>query len=499
MGELKKLTAQELDELREQLKAEQDKTRQASERQSLEAPRLLTVTISEDKMLACVNAQDPGPGEVYTKEEIMTRLRKNNIVRGIDETAVDRIVAGLCYGQDVPVANGQPLKQGKDGSFELFFQNHTPKEPVIREDGTADYSAMGRLENISVGDVVARYYPAEAGEKGYTVTGAELVPRMTRDIPPLRGKNIFRNDETGEYTATAAGKISYTAGNIEILTLHEIHGDVDLITGTVEFYGDIVIYGNVESGVMIRAGRNLTVTGTVGPARLFAGGDIVLEKGIQGGEKGTVSARGNVFAEFVEYARVDAGMDVSAGSIINSMVKAGGNVILKGKRASIMGGNVHALHSISAKSVGGVSEMRTILHTGFSEEDYRAFAELVSREKMQKQIAGRLIERMTELLQARKEGRIVLNSCQKQELFDMNEQKNKIYEQIDTIAAEKEKLAKKMKEGENSWISVTDRVYRGTIICIDVVKLPVMSEQTYVRYICQNDVIEVTPIIRMRT
>ena len=143
--------------------------------------------------------------------------------------------------------------------------------------------------------------------------------------------------------------------------------------------------------------------------------------------------------------------------------------------------------------------MRTILHTGFSEEDYRAFAELVSREKMQKQIAGRLIERMTELLQARKEGRIVLNSCQKQELFDMNEQKNKIYEQIDTIAAEKEKLAKKMKEGENSWISVTDRVYRGTIICIDVVKLPVMSEQTYVRYICQNDVIEVTPIIRMRT
>ena len=57
------------------------------------------------------------------------------------------------------------------------------------------------------------------------------------------------------------------------------------------------------------------------PAQIFAGGDIILQKGIQGGGKGRVSARGNIFSDFIEYADIEAGMDVYANSIINSNSK----------------------------------------------------------------------------------------------------------------------------------------------------------------------------------
>lgn len=496
MGEEKKLTAQEIDELRMHLETEQSKTESEAEERSSKPVKPLVVTISDDRMQARIYAVDPGADNHYSKEEIFSFLKNNNVTAGIDENMVDQLAAGLRYDEDVLIASGQAMQQSKDGYFEFLFETRPAKEPIIRPDGTADYSAVGRLQNITAGDVVARYHPAVPGSKGFTVIGVEILPKPVKELTPLRGKNISRNDETGEYTATAAGKISYSSGNIEILTLHEIHGDVDLVTGTVEFYGDIVIYGNVESGVIIRAGRNLTITGTVGPARLFAGGDIVLEKGIQGGEKGTVSARGNVLAEFIEYAKVTAGLDVSAGSIINSTVNAGNNVILKGKRASVMGGSVHALSSISAKSVGSVSEMRTILHTGLLEEDYRFFTELLSMEKKYRQELGSIMGRLKEMLLAKQEGRLVLNQFQKQELFDMNEKKNLIYEQLDRITTEKEKLEKKMKDGENSWISVTGDIYRGVVICIGIYKLAVMSKQTYVRYICRDGMVEATPVIR---
>lgn len=81
-------------------------------------------------------------------------------------------------------------------------------------------------------------------------------------------------------------------GKIDIQALHEINGDVTLITGKVEFFGDVVITGGVESGVIIRAGRNIEIKGNVEAVSLFAGGDIILGRGIQGAQRAKIIARG---------------------------------------------------------------------------------------------------------------------------------------------------------------------------------------------------------------
>ena len=66
----------------------------------------------------------------------------------------------------------------------------------------------------------------------------------------------------------------------------------------VDFNGDIVIHGNVEAGVVINAGKSLTVDGVVESASITAGGMVCLKRGMQGGGKGSITAGGDIFTEF---------------------------------------------------------------------------------------------------------------------------------------------------------------------------------------------------------
>ena len=490
MGELKKLTPQELAELRMQLKMEQSELTGEEEQEILElSAKKITVTVARDKMSASIMLHEP-EDEVYTKEEIIEALNKNNVIAGIDDDVVKQLVAGDLYDEEVVVAKGTPPVQGKDGYFEFFFDIVSRTKPLIREDGSADYSAMGRLATIQEGDLIAKYHNSVQGEKGETVTGAELMPRYVRELPVLRGKSIARNDETNEYTATASGKISYQNGNVEILVVYEIDTDVDSITGNIEFYGDIVITGNVESGVTVRSGRNITIEGTVSSAKLFAAGDIVLQRGIQGGGKGKVSARGNVFADFIEYAEITAGGDVNANSIIGSQIDASGHVVLQGKRGSVMGGVTHGLKGITLKTAGNLSEVKTTLHAGFKEEDYQKTADLIREEKELTQTVNQLVEKMTAILQQRKKSNTGFNKKQKAILLELNDKKEEYYKRIDEIGKDKQELATKMALGRTASIIIKGDIFRGTTVSIDVASLNVMKQESFVRYICKNDKIE---------
>ncbi len=490
MGELKKLTPQELAELRVQLKMEQSSLTGEEEQEVLEeTAKKITVKVARDKMTATIMLHEP-EDETYSKDEIIEALQKNNVTTGYIEDALKKLIKGELYDEDVLVAQGTPPVQGKDGYFEFFFSTISRKQPLIREDGTADYSAMGRLETVQEGDVIAKYHPSVQGEKGVTVTGADLMPRYVRELPVLRGKSIARNDDTNEYTATASGKISYINGNIEIHVVHEVNTDVDMTTGNIDFYGDIIITGNVEAGVTIRSGRNITVEGTVSAAKLYAAGDIVLQRGIQGGGKGKVSARGNVFADFIEYAEITAAGDINANSIIGSQIDASGHVLLQGKRGSVMGGVTHGLKGITLKTAGNLSEVKTTLHAGFKEEDYQKTADLIREEKELTQTVNQLVKKMTAILQQRKKSNTGFNKKQKAILLELNDKKEEYYKRIDEIGKDKQELATKMALGRTASIIIKGDIFRGTTVSIDVASLNVMKQESFVRYICKNDKIE---------
>jgi len=503
MGEINKLTPEQLAELREKIRnaaSESDMPAEVKEKEQAEdgkrdvsrsAPKTkkkVTVEVAEDRMSAVMTLADP-EDEKYLIPEIMGELRKNKVVIGIKTEELMRILKEGIYDQPIEVAKGKPLVPGQEGYYEFFFDINEHKKPEIREDGTTDYAAVGRLENVKEGQLIAKYHPAVQGKNGFDVTGHEMVAKIAKEKPVLRGQHIERNDDTNEYFATLTGKISLKENNIEILDVYEINEDITLVRKKVEFYGDLYINGDVENGVIIRAGRNIVINGTVGAATINAGGDIILQRGITGAGKGKVSARGNVFSDFIEHARVEAGMDLYANSIINSEISSGGSVIVSGKQGSIIGGNTHGLRGIVANAAGSESEVKTTLHAGFLKEDYTRFLQLEQREKRIASALEAVLEDITAMLKARARAGTI-NKSQKESILESNKKKNSMQEELKNIKVDKEAIGRKMAMGGNASIIIRGDIHRNVLISIDAAKLSILKDEAYVRFVCRDDSIE---------
>lgn len=453
------------------------------------------VHISDDHMEAWLYLAEPSEetGQ-YKVDALLDMLRAEGVTTGY---LMPRLVAmskkGV-YQREILVAEGKEIVEGKDGYYEYFF---TPDEimeaPTIREDGSVDYGSMSMLQSVRAGDKLAEYHEAVAGEDGYKVDGEILKSRPVKELQPLRGLSIERRDNL--YFAKAAGKIELKNGNIDIRTVHEVSGDVDLSTGRIEFFGDVTISGNVSAGVVIRAGRNLVIEGTVESAELFAGGDIVLKRGVQGNMKGKVRARGSIYANFIEQCDVNAEGSVEANYILNANVKAGSKVVVSGKKGSIIGGRIFALRGVDAFNLGNTAEVRTIIHAGYEQEIFDRYSRCVEREKALKEKLEDILEKMEVLIKNKQfQGEAAGGS-----LLMLNSKKDEYFKQLDEVGEEIERCQERINKGKGAKINAEGVTYKGVILSIESYSKQSTGELQYVTYRCIRGEIVSEPFTRANT
>lgn len=447
--------------------------------------------VDEDGMAAWLYLAPPDRGQTYVKSDLETFLERNGVIRGFHSSNLSAMVKKKVYDREILVAQGAPVKAGVDGYFEYLF---TPEEygaPKIRKDGSVDYSNMSALQNVKKGEKVAIYHYAVQGEDGYTVLGGEMKVKPARDLPPMRGKGILRENDI--YYAQCDGKIEVKNGKIDIQNVHEITGDVDMIIGKVEFFGDVIINGNVESGVTIRAGRNIEIHGTTGCATLFAGGDVILSRGIQGG--GKISARGNVFADFIENTTVEAGGMVQSNTILNAKISAKDKVITTGKKGAIIGGYTHAVKAIEAMTAGNDVELRTILHCGYAPEHFEKLVEVKRKEEETKAKISELVETMTEALREKRMRGSATSAATEAKLVEWNRLKDEYFAELDKTGSECERLEEIMESSKGAYIKVNGNLYRNVVISINAEQMIMERNTCFMKYTADHGIIEGSVIV----
>lgn len=447
--------------------------------------------VDEDEMTAWLYLAPPNEDQTYTKRELESYLQQHGVVKGFHSSNLSAMIKKKIYDREILVARGAETKPGTDGYFEYLFSPEEHGAPKVREDGSVDYSSMSALQNVHKGDKVAIYHYAVQGVNGYTVLGGEMKADPVRDLPPMRGKGIIRENEV--YYAQSDGKIEVKDGKIDIQNVHEIMGDVDAIIGKIEFFGDIIINGNVEGGVIIRAGRNIEVHGTTGAATLFAGGDVVLSRGIQGG--GKISARGNVYAEFIENTTVDAGGLVQSNVILNAKVNARDKVITTGKKGAIIGGYIHALKSIEVITAGNDVELKTVLHCGYEPESFDKLLEARRREAEIKEKLSKLVDTMTEALREKRMRGANTSRATEASLLEWNSLKDEYFAELDKVGQEREALESTMEEGKDAFIKVDGNIYRNVVISINAEQMTLDRNTCFMKYSADKGVIEGTVIV----
>ncbi|SCP99190.1 DUF342 domain-containing protein [Anaerobium acetethylicum] len=334
------------------------------------------VKFGDQDMDAYLYLDMPEGSRTYVKEDILQILEDNGITVGIIEANIEKIINSGCYRTEVKVAEGIRPVDGTDGRFEFMFNRFLDKKPVLDEDGSVDYWSLSVIENVEKGQVIACYIPPTPEKPGISVKGEQVPGRRGRELQPLKGKGFVRSDDSRTYTALIDGKIEYKNDRIYISNLYEGFEDVDVVSGNIEFRGDIVIHGNVESGVSIKATGSITIDGKVEGAHITAGKDIILRSGVQGCNKAYIKSCGNIYSKFIEMAKVEAKGMILTNAIINSTVLSEDTVILRGNKGLISGSSVKGVKGVEAVTVGTKAGVRTKVSAGASEDTYQRISAL---------------------------------------------------------------------------------------------------------------------------
>ena len=414
------------------------------------------VRIEPDEMTAWLYLNPPNHGGKFTKQNVLDFLQKNGVTRGYHVSNISAMVKKEVYEREIKVAVGKTAVEGKDGYYEYKFAPVFRKVPEVREDGSVDYASMNELQNIRKGEVVA----------------------------------IYHVDHPDVYVAQQEGKIELRDNKIDIKSVHEIMGDVDLIIGRIEFFGDVVINGNVSAGVVIRAGRNIVIKGTVEAVNMYAGGDIVLERGIQGAKKAKLTAKGSVFADFIVHTEVTAKGSVSANSILNSKVYAEEKVIASGKKGIILGGHVQGLQGIEARILGNIVETKTTVHAGYDKETYAQYIGIAEREEEAQEELSKTVDSMADILRRKRLAAVTMDEAEENKLDELNKRKEECFQKLDNIRQEKEVLAATIEKGKGAKVITEGEVFRGVTVGVEDGQLFVEENTSFMQYEYLNGMVE---------
>ena len=333
-----------------------------------EKQKEIIVHISPDDMEVTINIpvvyeSDVNP-YVFSREEILESLSQKDVKFGIDKELIEKIVEERDYGRDIIVAKGESAVDGVDARFDFCFDTNLTSKPTIREDGTADYWSIHLVELVKKRQIVAKYYNSIEGKDGMTTKGNIIRCKKGRELPQIMGHGFYKVDNNHLYVSDIDGKIEYTNKKILIMPVYEIYGDVCMKTGNISFKGDVIIHGNVRTGMSIESNGTVTIDGVVEAATITAQKNILIRGGIQGGKKAVVISKAGISVGFIEYAHVEAEESITADSILDSVVVSHGQVIVKGSNSGIVGGSTYATAGVVANTIGNRHGVKTEVTAG---------------------------------------------------------------------------------------------------------------------------------------
>lgn len=445
------------------------------------------VRVSRDKTEAYLFLCPPDRGERYSVSDLEEILAKNNVVAGIQRKALQRMLNENSYLQEELVAKTKMAVNGTPGNYEFLFNLEGSGKPKILEDGSVDYSSLKDVEVVQEGDEIVKYTPATKGTDGMDVYGNVLAARAGKELLPLKGKGFIVSQDKRTYKAAVTGKITYKSERLIVSNLLEIDGDVTHATGHIDFNGDVVVKGNVITGMSVRATGNITVNGHVEGSSLYAGKDIVLKNGMQGGGRGQIDCRGNVSGKFFEQTEIYARGNIQANAIMNCNIMSESEIIVSGRLGVIVGGSAHAIQGISATTIGNMSEVKMELIVGVDNDVYMKISDLEA-DMQPIQDEKKKIE----------QGIVKIDSIlKKQPNPDLQNKKLQLLRakinaesRLTKVAEKKKKYEKWIEKSEGAKLVVQKSIYRGIKLTINGVQKMIESQNYNVTYCRRGGEIE---------
>ncbi len=426
----------------------------------------MTVSLSNDKLHAFAKFYPPADGgHDMTVDDIVQRLSSFKVRFGFDMVEIKRHTMEKDYCIELTLAKAQMPREGKPAKIIYNFNTSSSRRPKINEDGSVDFHNLDNINHIHKGDLLATLEPADDGDNGTDILGGILKPQKVLHKVLKYGQKIVANDDGTQIFSEVDGHVTLVEDRVFVSDSMEIPADVGPSTGDLEYDGNITIKGNVVSGYTIKSHGDVIVEGVVEGAKIYADGQIILKRGIQGGSKGFLQAGGNIVTKFIESAEVISGGYVQTESIMHSKVSARGDVTVGGKKGFITGGEVHAGNSIVCKLAGNEMETKTTLEVGSDPEfvaEYRRLEKNIGEWTTEYEKLTTILTTYAKKLKSGEkfDAKVVLS------IRSLRERFNQLAADIPEAKTKFESMSAEMELNSNGCIKISDTIYPGCKVTI---------------------------------
>ncbi len=453
---------------------------------------VIELSLSLDNMLVrCKFYPAADGGKAITREAVQNALDHEKIVYGVDEAMIQRLLKNREYCTEYLIGKGTPPTIGKDAKIEYYFSTRKSLKPKHNEDGSVNYHDLNIISKVEKDQLIARLIPAVPGEPGRDLLGGELKPKEVHNVKLSYANNIRISENGTELYSEVTGHASLVQGKVFVSGVYEVPADVDNSIGDINYPGNVSVKGNVKSGFIIHANGDIIVEGVVEGAQLYAGGQIILKRGIHGMGKGLLSAKSNIVSKFLEGATVKSGGYIETESIIQSNVSANSEVIVSGGKGLIRGGQVRVSNKVSARVIGSTMGIATHIEVGVEPKKLERFSELQQEAKE----IGKKIEAIRPILVNYSEKLKAGVAIAPEKMHYLKTQAialKTLQKQFAPVNEEINRLRMEFIEAGRAKVEVQDVIYPGVTIKMSELSLTTKRERKYCQFIKADGEIKVT-------
>lgn len=447
---------------------------------------VIGVEVTKDEMKGSIVVSPPSMSGSEASFEMIKRafLQQGVVEACINEDKIREFVDTPVYNAPFEIAEAIMPVDGHDAYISYNFETDPNKlKAQVDEEGNVDYKKLNNIQNVIADQPLAQKIPAERGKGGKTLFGRYLEAKNGKDIQIQLGENVKLDRDGVTIKAEIDGEVMLVNGKVTVEPVKYLDA-VNVKTGDVKFVGTVVIKGNVQEGYKVEA-TNIEVGGIVDKSRLEATGNIIVRQGVFGKGEGYIKAGKSLWAKFINDTTVEVEENVIVNdSIVNSNVTAMKNIVLRGKKAQIIGGHLLATEEICARKVGSPGGgTETILEVGIDPRAKKRLEELQNQQaKSTKEYENCDLDIQT--LEQQKKLRKKLPQEKEEKLKNLKERCEQISEELEAMTEEINKIQEHLRDLKAiGKVKVEGDVYAGVKIYIrdvlDEVKIDTKSVTFY--------------------
>ena len=433
--------------------------------------QLFSVEVGDDKMHAFIKCcklgvySDVTPGQVVAALEAETIEVSDQTTQRILEFA-ERIKAEGPSQELFEIATGTLPRNGVDARLEWDqrYQADRPAQWAVQ--GRPDFYDVRSLVNVQEGEVIGKLIRRDDGEEGLDVFG-NAIPRerVAKDLVP--GDGVVLGEDFESLLAQRNGKVEIVDGMITISECCLVEENVGPSAEKTISPNALHIVGAIR-GAVVECDRSIVVEQGIESAELHAGGDVITAEGIEGRNRGTITAAGNIVARFCESATLEAGGDVRIlTSLNNTELRAEGGVDISG--GVIVGGTIYAREGVIAKTVGNYIGVKTILRVGVHPDVLAKIAEKDGEIRAKEQAASRIRETVGPLMSQMKR----LTAAQREKATELLAAADDLSDEIGQLKADQHPMSPPTRPAS---VQVESKLYPGTLLFFDDLECQIDKE-----------------------